>query len=115
MTDRHIPHLTELLDLTAVVEAGTLAMLRQVMRANGDDPDTAATVLAEMRVVDRQRLRSDVLAVVYAGARAVAEQAYAQGWRDGQVEYVARRQQAGGADLVDDSVGNPFADGRVLT
>lgn len=105
MSDETTPHLTELLDLTAVVEAATLAAVGQAMKRNGDDPAGAREALADMRVIDRQELRTDVLAVVYAGARAVAEQAYAAGWRDGQTE---------DHDLEADSVGNPFAEGRVI-
>lgn len=76
MTDT-TPHLSELLDLTTVIDEATVAY---VAKTGGLTPDQARETIAAARVVDRQELRSIVLATVYAGARAIAEQAYAQAW-----------------------------------
>lgn len=100
------PHLTELLDLTAVVDHVTRVHVSDMLRAgNASIPppteDQISETLAAMRVVDRNLLRSSVLRLVYPGAREIAEQAYER----------ALDSARAGTPL--ECEANPFAEGAV--
>jgi len=131
-------HLSELLDLTAVVEAANRAQILEHIKLGArelgateqlsliaEDPDAAIDVALDgMRPTELQQLRTIALRIVYAGVRVAAEQAYALAWdrarslvdeRTGEADETLGTLDSDPADVPDDQVPelNPFAESQV--
>jgi divalent metal cation (Fe/Co/Zn/Cd) transporter len=108
-----MPHLSELLDLTHVVDHVTRLAIAGAITQSGIDPtpENVQQTMDSMRVADLNELRRDTLKVAYPVARVIAEQA----WRRGALDQ-RQRQLAIEADpsLAASEATNPFAEGQVL-